>query len=103
VSHEEQPLWTCPRCGNTFITANRSHSCSSYTLEQAFARLTPAARRAFERFVELVERCGPVTVIPQKTRIVLHVRVRFAGAVVLSDRVRLNFALGRKPHGSRGS
>jgi hypothetical protein len=45
--------------------------------------------------VELVERCGPVTVIAQKTRIVLMVRVRFAGATVLRDRVRLNFALPR--------
>ena len=46
--------------------------------------------------MELVERCGPVTVIAQKTRIVLMVRVRFAGAIVLRDRVRLNFALIRR-------
>ena len=37
-----------------------------------------------------------MTVIAQKTRIVLMVRVRFAGAVVLRDRVRLNFALTRR-------
>jgi hypothetical protein len=37
-----------------------------------------------------------VTVIAQKSRIVLMDRVRFAGATVLRDRVRLNFALTRR-------
>jgi hypothetical protein len=72
------------------------HSCSRYTLDEAFARSTPDARAAFERFVSLVEHCGPVTVIAQKTRIVVMARVRFAGATVLRDRVRLNFALTRR-------
>jgi len=88
-------LWACPRCGHRFVTANLWHSCTRFTLDDAFARSTPGARAAFERFVELVERCGPVTVIAQKTRIVLMVRVRFAGATVLGDRVRLNLALTR--------
>jgi hypothetical protein len=92
----ERPLWTCPNCGHRFITANLWHSCSQYTLDERFAGSTPEARAAFDRFVELVERCGPVTVIAQKTRIVLMDRVRFAGAVVLRDRVRLNFALTRQ-------
>jgi hypothetical protein len=88
-------LWTCPTCGHRFVTANIWHSCTRYTLDEAFSRSTPEARAAFERFVELVERCGPVVVIAQKTRIVLMVRVRFAGATVLRDRVRLTFALTR--------
>ena len=75
--------------------ANLWHSCSRYTLDDAFARSTPEARGAFDRFVELIERCGLVEVIAQKTRIVLMDRVRFAGAVVLRHRVRLNFALTR--------
>jgi hypothetical protein len=91
-----RPLWTCPRCGHRFVTTNLWHSCSRYTVDDAFARSTPEARAAFDRFVELVGRCGPVTVIAQKTRIVLMDRVRFAGAVVRRDRVRLNFALTRR-------
>jgi hypothetical protein len=35
-------------------------------------------------------------VIGQKTRIVITGRVRFAGAVILRDRVRLNVALTRR-------
>ena len=94
--HDARPLWTCPHCGHRFVAANMWHSCSNYTLEQAFAGSTPELRQAFERFVQLVERCGQVTVIAQRTRIVLQARVRFAGATVLRDRLRLNFALARK-------
>jgi hypothetical protein len=43
-----------------------------------------------------LERCGPIEVIAQKTRIVIMGRVRFAGATVLRDRVRLNIALTRR-------
>ena len=89
-------MWMCPSCGHRFVSANIWHSCSSVTLDEAFARSTPGARAAFERFVELVQRCGTAEVIAQKTRIVLMGRVRFAGAVVLRDRVRLNFALTRR-------
>jgi hypothetical protein len=96
VNPAERPLWTCPSCGHQFVTANTWHSCTKRTLDEAFARSTPDARAAFDRFVELVQRCGPVEVIAQKTRIVIMGRVRFAGAVVLRDRVRLNVALTRR-------
>jgi hypothetical protein len=98
VSQADRPLWTCPTCGHRFVSANIWHSCTKVTLDQAFARSTPGARAAFERFVELVQLCGPIEVIAQKTRIVLMGRVRFAGAVVLRDRVRLNFAITRRLH-----
>lgn len=88
-------LWTCPRCGHRFVTANLWHSCTRRTLDDAFARTTTDARAGFDRFAELAARCGPVEVIAQKTRIVIMGRVRFAGAEVLRDRVRLNLALTR--------
>jgi len=46
--------------------------------------------------VARLERCGPIEVIAQKTRIVIMGRVRFAGGTVLRDRVRLNIALTRR-------
>jgi hypothetical protein len=96
VTDAERPLWTCPSCGHRFVSANIWHSCTRITLDEAFARSTPDARAAFERFVELVGECGPIEVIAQKTRIMIMGRVRFAGAVVLRDRVRLNIALTRR-------
>ncbi len=73
-----------------------AHSCVTVPLDDLFARSTPLARAAFDGFVTLVRRCGKVEVIGQKTRIVIMARVRFAGATVLRDRVRLNIALTRR-------
>ena len=73
-----------------------AHSCVSVPLDVLFARSSPAAREAFDAFAAMVARCGPVEIIGQKTRIVIMARVRFAGAVVLRDRVRLNIALTRQ-------
>ncbi len=96
IADARRPLWTCPRCEHRFVTANIWHSCSRHSLDEAFERSTNEARAAFERYVEIVAQCGPVEVIAQKTRIVIMGRVRFAGATVLRDRVRLNIALTRR-------
>ena len=89
-------LWTCPRCGHRFVTANIWHSCTRIDLDEAFARSIPSVREVFDRYVELIARCGPVTVIAQRTRIVVMARVRFAGALVRRDRLVANFALTRR-------
>ena len=89
-------LWTCPLCGHRFVTTNMAHSCSNYDLDTSFARSRPSVRAAFDQFVKLIERCGPVEVIAQKTRITIMAKVRFAGATVLLDRLRIGFALGRR-------
>ena len=96
TSPADRPLWRCPRCGHSFVGVNMAHSCVTVPLDDLFARSTPEARAAFDAFVALFERCGPVEVIGQKTRIVIMARVRFAGATVLRDRVRLNVALTRQ-------
>lgn len=89
-------LWTCARCGHQFVTPNIWHSCTTIELADVFAHSQPAVREAFDRYVELIARCGPITVIPQKTRIAIMGRVRFAGAVVRRDRLIANFALTRR-------
>jgi hypothetical protein len=45
-----------------------AHSCVTVPLDDLFARSTPEARAAFDAFVAMVERCGPIEVIRQKTR-----------------------------------
>ena len=92
----DRPLWRCPKCGHAFVGVNMAHSCVTVPLDALFARSTPAARAAFDAFVALIERCGPIDVIGQRTRIVIMARVRFAGAKVLRDRIRLNVALTRQ-------
>ena len=81
-SPELPPLWRCPKCGHKFVTRNIWHSCSRYTLEYHFKYSDPLVRKSFNRFLAVVRRCGPVTVVPQKTRIVFMVRMRFGGGCV---------------------
>jgi hypothetical protein len=77
---KKRPLWRCPKCGERFITANMWHSCGKYSIEQLFARSEPHVLPLFKKFAKMVRACGPVRMIPQKTRVVFQVRVRFAGA-----------------------
>ncbi|MGZ8563237.1 MAG: DUF5655 domain-containing protein [Candidatus Limnocylindria bacterium] len=90
------PLWTCPRCGHRFVSANIWHSCSQHSVDEHFARAEPRVRAAFDRLVELYERCGPIVVIAQKTRIVFMVRVRFGGCSVRRDRLLTGISLTRR-------
>ncbi len=71
-------MWACPRCGRTF--ANRkTHTCAPPgDLDRHFARASPALRATFDRVLAVVSGLGPVTVLPEKTRIALHVRMSFA-------------------------
>lgn len=75
------PLWKCLKCGHKFVTRNLWHSCSRYPLSHHFKDKESIVRELFDKYHEVIESFGPVTVIPQKTRIVFQVRVRFAGAV----------------------
>lgn len=91
-----RPLWTCPRCGHRFVSPNIWHSCSQHDVDEHFARAGPGVRAGFDRLVELYERCGPIVVIAQKTRIVFMVRVRFGGCQVRRDRILTNVVLTRR-------
>ncbi len=77
----EDELWSCPKCGHRFTTKNMWHSCSNYPLEHHFEGCLPIVRSTFDRFLEVIESFGTVEVIPQKTRIAVQARVRFASCV----------------------
>jgi hypothetical protein len=81
-SFSKKPLWKCPKCSHKFVTRNLWHSCGRYKIADHFRGKPRAVREAFDGFVALGRKCGPVTVYAQKTRIVLQTRVRFASVVV---------------------
>lgn len=58
------------------------HSCSNYSLDHHFRGASEQVRETFDAFLEVIEACGDVVVIPQKTRIAIQAKVRFAGCVV---------------------
>jgi hypothetical protein len=89
------PLWTCPKCGAKFVSANMSHSCGRHQLAPLFAKSEPHVFELFQAFKRLVERCGPSTMIPQKTRVVFMVRMRFASAMARKSHLRIGLILER--------
>ena len=73
------PMWRCPACGREFAATNQTHTCGPLSdLDAHFTGKAPAVRAAFDRVVAVVEGFGPVTVLPEKTRIALHLRMSFA-------------------------
>jgi len=71
-------LWTCPRCGRAFARRNQTHTCRPLVaLDEHFAGKPPEIREIFDRVVALAARCGPLTVLPERSRIALHARMSF--------------------------
>jgi len=94
VAHGHRPLWTCPRCGASFVSRNLWHGCNPNTVDAFFLGKPPALRALSDGFVALIERCGPTTVVPTKSRIAIMGRVRFAGlSRVTRDAIVVQFAL----------
>lgn len=78
-STKKRPLWRCPKCGARLVTRNLWHACGRYSLKALFARSEPQVWRAYQALVKAARAIGPITVIPQKSRIVFMTRIRFAG------------------------
>jgi hypothetical protein len=89
-------LWTCRRCGARFTTRNQRHSCGRFSLDALFARSQPQVRALYERFARLVAACGPVVVIPQKTRVAFQVRMRFAAVTPQGGALRGHLVLAER-------
>ena len=72
-------MWSCPRCGRSFANRNQTHTCAALgDLDRHFDGCMPAVRQTFDRILELAREHGRVTVLPEKTRIALQVRMSFA-------------------------
>jgi len=92
-----QAMWKCPDCGRSFANRNQSHFCSHVRLDEHFKGREPDVVATFERLLAAARKNGPVTVLPEKTRIAFQVRMSFAaftlrkrwvdGHVVLARRV----------------
>jgi hypothetical protein len=79
-------MWQCSDCGRTFANKNQLHSCGPYTVADFLGGKSDAALALYHRFVESVRSCGPVFVVPAKTRVGFQVRMIFAAVNKLSDR-----------------
>lgn len=93
---ERRPLWTCPECGQSFVTPRMWHSCVRLAEADFFAGRA-AQQALYAAFLAFVRRLGPVTVNVNRTRISFQGRVRFAGVSrVTRDGLVCNFWLKRQ-------
>jgi hypothetical protein len=72
------------------------HSCGVYSLEDLFAGCDPPVFENFHRLVSIVETIGPVTIIPQKTRISIQAKVRFLGCYPRKKSLLVGFWFARE-------
>jgi hypothetical protein len=72
------------------------HSCGRFSLDALFAKSEPHVPKLFKKFAKMVRACGPVRMIPQKTRAVFQVRVRFAGCYPRKSYLLCAIALPRR-------
>jgi len=95
------PLWKCPKCRRFFANRNQWHFCSNYTLRQHLSGKSAAAIALFREFAKLVKRCGPVRVVPEKTRIAFQVRMSFAAVSLRRDSIVGHVVLARRLENAR--
>ncbi|MEJ1195289.1 DUF1905 domain-containing protein [Pseudarthrobacter sp. CCNWLW207] len=90
------PLWTCPDCGQSFVTRNMNHSCAVHSLDEPYRGKPPEIRQLFDLVRQTVEAMGPVTLVPYRDRMAFMVRVRFAGAKPAKRWLDVDFWLTRR-------
>lgn len=92
----DRPLWTCPDCGQSFVTRNMNHSCAVHSLDEPYRGKPPEIRQLFDVVRQTVEAMGPVTLVPYWNRMAFMVRVRFAGAKPANKWLDVDFWLTRR-------
>jgi Domain of unknown function (DUF5655) len=96
TERSQKPLWPCPACGRGFANARQPHACGRYDLEDHFAGKPPLVREIYEAFLALLSGLGPVTVLPEKTRIAFQARMSFAQLTVRRRWVLGHFVLAQR-------
>jgi hypothetical protein len=56
--------WACPDCGRKFARTRQRHVCQKVTVGDHLRDADPAAVRLYERFVQLLDGCGPYELAP---------------------------------------
>ena len=101
MNRKDRPLWRCARCGRSFANPNQSHACGRHELGAHFDDRSPKVRAIYEAFLAMLEGFGPVTVLPEKTRIAFQVRMSFAQLTIRRDWVLGHLVLARRAESPR--
>ncbi len=95
-AHKRGSMWRCPECRRQFANRNQSHACGRYALASHFEGKPPAVRAIFDKLLRVARRNGPITVLPEKTRIAFHVQMSFAAFVIRRNWVDGHVVLARR-------
>ena len=57
--HAATTGWVCLKCGRRFARRNQGHVCEIWTVEYLLRDVPPASIALYQRFVEVVNGCGP--------------------------------------------
>ena len=97
-----RPLWVCPKCDRSFASRNATHTCSPLKdLDDHFLGKSDEVRAIFDAIVAEVTKFGPVTVLPEKTRIALQVRMSFAAFTPRRQWLNGHLVLARRVDSTR--
>lgn len=91
-----RPLCKCPPCGRRFANRNQVHSSLRLTVRHYLRGRSPLALPLYRRFVQLLGRCGPVIVVPNKTRIGFQVPRAFADVMLKKNWLDACIVLARR-------
>jgi hypothetical protein len=89
-------LWKCPKCGRGFANRNQFHFCSNRRLDEHFSGRDSQVVATFQRLLAAAAKSGPVTVVPEKTRIAFQVRMSFAAFTLRRHWVDGHVVLARR-------
>ncbi len=92
----DRPLWRCDACGRSFANPKQSHACARHALESHLEGRSPRVGAIYEAFRAMLEGFGPVTVLPEKTRIAFQVRMSFAQLTLRRDWALGHLVLARR-------
>ncbi len=89
-------IWKCPECGRQFAHHNQYHSCGHFTVKEILKSNSPRVVLLYERFAEMVKKCGPVAIEPTKTRISFRSWITFATLNLNKYGLNVHVVLSRK-------
>jgi len=73
------------------------HTCAALgDLDRHFAGASPVVRATFDAALAVVRAFGPVSVLPERTRIALHVRMSFAAFMPRKNWLNGHLVLARR-------
>jgi len=97
----QRQRWRCAKCGRHFANRNQQHSCGLADLGSHFEGRSIAVRGIFNAFLAELRTLGPVTVLPEKTRIAFQTRMSFAQLTLRRNWVTGHLVLARRATSSQ--